>query len=321
MVMVLDAVFEQDFMDCSYGFRPGRSAHDALRALWKTTMTMHGGWLVEVDIRHFFDELDHGHLRAFVRQRVRDGVILRLIGKWLKAGVMEAGSVSYPTSGTPQGGVISPLLANVYLHEVLDKWIAQRVAPRLRGRVVLVRYADDFVLLFEQESDARRVYAALPDRFEEHGLRLHPDKTRLMKFKQPNVWDTEKPKVSFDFLGFTHTWAKSLSGRFWVLTRQTASDRISRSLRQINQWCRVNRHRPIRVQHRLLSAKLRGHDAYYGITGNFRRLRSYHDSVRSIWRKWLDRRCRKRAMLWERFDQILKAHPLPPARIVHAAKP
>jgi group II intron reverse transcriptase/maturase len=316
--MALEAVYEQDFMDCSYGSRPGRSAHDALQALWKETMTMHGGWLIEVDIRRFFDALDHNRLREILSQRVRDGVILRLVGKWLNAGVMEDGSVSYPDSGTPQGGVISPLLANVYLHEVLDKWIAERVAPRLSGRVALVRYVDDFVLLFQQERDARRVWAALPERFGEYGLTLHPDKTRLVEFKQPNVWDHEKPKVSFDFLGFTHHWVKARKGRFWVLTRQTAQDRLSRSLHQIQQWCRRHRHRPVREQHRQLCAKLRGHDAYYGVTGNFRRLRSFHDAVRSIWRKWLDRRGRRRSMRWERFENLLRTYPLPRARVVHS---
>ena len=183
--MLLEPIYEQDFDAGSYGFRPGRSAHDALEDLWKRTMDSGGGWILEVDIRKFFDTLDHAHLREFLQLRVRDGVLKRLIGKWLKAGVMEAGSVSYPDAGSPQGGVISPLLANVYLHYVLDVWFRQEVQPRLRGRAHLIRYADDFVILFTHEEDARRVMEVLPKRFGKYGLTLHPDKTRLIPFRRP----------------------------------------------------------------------------------------------------------------------------------------
>jgi len=165
VVMVLEAVYEQDFRDCSYGFRPGRSAHQALDALWRQTMKMGGGWIVEVDIRKFFDTLDHAQLRELLRRRIRDGVLLRLIDKWLQAGVLEEGILSYPTAGSPQGGVISPLLANVYLHYVLDVWFAEEVQPRLRGRAFLIRYADDFVMGFACEADARAVLKVLPKRF------------------------------------------------------------------------------------------------------------------------------------------------------------
>lgn len=317
VAMALSAVYEQDFHTCSYGSRPRRSAHDALQALRSQTMKMNGGWLIEVDIRQFFDALDHGRLREILNRRVRDGVILRLIGKWLKAGVLEGGSVSYPKSGTPQGGVISPLLANVYLHEVLDEWIAERVAPRLEGRLTLVRYVDDFVLLFERERDAKRVYAALPDRFGEYGLTLHSEKTRLIEFKRPNVWDQDKPKVSFDFLGFMHYWGRSRKGG-WILKRETAKDRFSRGLHRIAQWCRKHRHRPVREQYRALRAKLLGHYAYYGLTGNFKRLVCFRDEVRRVWRKWLDRRNRERAMSWVRFQRLEKNYPLPRAKVVHS---
>jgi RNA-directed DNA polymerase len=317
VAMVLEAVFEQEFHSCSYSFRPGRSAHDALQALRDRAMEMNGGWLAEVDIRRFFDALDHSRLREILRQRVRDGVILRLIDKWLKAGVLEAGSVSYPDSGTPQGGVISPLLANVYLHEVLDEWIAERVRPRLKSRVELIRYADDFVLLFAREDDARRVFAALPERFAEYGLTLHPDKTRLIKFRRPNLWDKGKLKVSFDFLGFTHYWGKSRKGG-WILKRETARDRFSRSVHRINQWCRKHRHKPLRWQHRMLRSKLLGHYAYYGIRGNRPRLSCLAHEVRRIWRKWLDRRSYHAAMTWERFERLLRNYPLPPPIVVRS---
>ena len=178
--MVLEAVYEQSFLDCSYGFRPGRSAHQALRVVQNQTVMMAGRWVLEVDIRNFFGTLDHSQLRNILRKRVRDGVLLRLIGKWLSAGVMEDGAIEYPESGTPQGGVISPILANIYLHEVLDAWFVQQVAPRLRGHAVLVRYADDAVIIFKSELDAVRVAEVLPKRLAKYGLAFHPEKTRLV---------------------------------------------------------------------------------------------------------------------------------------------
>src|SRR3990172_5790224 len=186
VAMVLEAVYERDFLDCSYGFRPGRSAHQALEVLQHETVCMAGGWVLEVDIRKFFDTLDHGHLSEILCRRVRDGVLLRLIGKWLNAGVLEDGQLSHPEAGTPQGGVISPLLANVYLHEVLDVWFERDVKPRLRGGAFLVRYADDAALVFSREDDARRVMEVLPKRFGKYGLALHPEKTRLVEFRRPD---------------------------------------------------------------------------------------------------------------------------------------
>ena len=223
VTMALEAVYEQDFLDCSYGFRPGRGAHDALQALWRHLMSMKGGWVLELDIESFFDTIDHGQLREILRKRVRDGVVLRLVGKWLSAGVMEAGAVYRPKSGTPQGGVVSPLLANVYLHEVLDVWFEQEVKSRLQGRAHLVRYADDAVLVFETERDARRVLEVLPKRFAKYGLRLHPEKTRLVEFVSPErrTDPPDGPKQggrSFDLLGFTHFWGRSRKGN-WVVQR------------------------------------------------------------------------------------------------------
>ena len=195
-------------------------------------MDLGGCWLVEVDIRKFFDTLDHAHLRAFLRQRVRDGVLLRLIDKWLKAGVLEGGELTYPEAGTPQGGVISPLLANVYLHYVLDVWFEQEVKPRLKGRAFLVRYADDFVMGFACEEDARRVLDVLPKRFGKYGLTIHPDKTRLVPFGRPiaspcraGLGQAGTPPGSFDFLGFTHYWSRSQKGN-WVVKRKTAGSRF-----------------------------------------------------------------------------------------------
>lgn len=319
VVMALEPVYEQDFLDCSYGFRPGRSAHDALQALWEAAMEMGGGWLIDGDIESFFDSVDRNLLQQILRQRVSDGVITRLIGKWLRAGVMEEGRLRRPESGTPQGGVISPLLANIYLHEVLDTWFEQQVRPRLRGRAVLVRFADDFVVLFEHEADARRVLDVLPKRFGKYGLRLHPDKTRLVPFQKPKSPTQGGPRPgTFDLLGFTHFWAKSRKGD-WVVKRKTAKDRFTRALRNVYQWCRFNLHKPVRLQHAALSRKLKGHYAYYGITGNSKRLAAFRWEVAAVWKKWLSRRNRLREMTWERMTALMAVYPLPPARVVHSA--
>lgn len=323
VTMALEAVYEQDFLDCSYGFRPGRSAHDALEALWGQLMSMKGGWVLEVDIEKFFDTIDRDKLREILRKRVRDGVVLRLIGKWLNAGVMEEGAVYRPKAGTPQGGVVSPLLANVYLHEVLDVWFEHDVKPRLQGRGYLVRYADDAVLVFETEKDARRVMSVLPKRFAKYGLRLHPEKTRLIEFISPGRRAQPKggsgpERRSFDVLGFTHFWGRSRKGN-WVVQRKTQASRFGRARHNIAMWCRVNRHLPIQEQHDVLSKKLRGHDAYYGVTGNGRALERLRWWVQRDWLKWLRRRSHKgRRRDWSWMDRLLQRYPLPPARVVHS---
>lgn len=323
VAMVLEAVYEQDFLDCSHGFRPRRSAHVALESLRTELMDMKGGWVLELDIQSFFDALDHGHLRHFLDQRVRDGVLRRAIDKWLKAGVLENGSLKLSSEGTPQGGVISPLLANVYLHEVLDKWFETVVKPRLRGRGVMLRYADDAVLVFSSESDARRVLAVLPKRFGKYGLTLHPMKTRLIEFLRPRRGpkaDDLRRKArswSFDLLGFTHYWGKSRRGA-WVVKRKTASSRFRRSLKRVAVWCREHRHWSVAEQRRVLAEKLRGHDAYYGITGNASSLCRFHTEVQRTWRKWLSRRSQAAFISWDRFCRLLERHPLPPARVVHS---
>jgi RNA-directed DNA polymerase len=320
VAMVMEAVYEQDFMPCSYGFRPGRSAHQALQALWAATMAVRGGWVLEADIEKFFDTVDHAKLREVLSQRVSDGVLIRLIGKWLNAGVLEEGRLYHPESGTPQGGVISPLLANIYLHEVLDVWWARDVKPRLFGKAELVRYADDFVMVFETEEDARRVADVLVKRFEKYGLRLHPEKTRLVRFTKPK--DRDPPEGgngpdTFDLLGFTHFWGKSLKGN-WVVKRKTAKDRFRRALQRISEWCGSNRHEPIGQQHQGLVRKLRGHDAYFGITGNARALGALRYHVTRIWYGWLARRSWKSAWTWARMTEMLTRFPLPPPRVVHS---
>lgn len=320
VVMVLECVYEQDFLDCSYGFRRGRSAHDALETLWKQTMEMGGGWVLEIDIRKFFDTLDHRHIQALVRQRVRDGVLVRLIGKWLNAGVMEDGSLRYPDAGSPQGGVVSPMLANIYLHEVLDKWFEQEVKPRLEGRAFLIRYADDGVIGFSCEEDARRVLAVLPKRFERYGLALYPKKTRLVSFQSPNRGhqnrDGGNGPDTFDFLGFTHHWGRTRRG-LWTIKRRTATDRFSRALGRIATWCRRFRHEPIGAQRKSLVRKLQGHYGYYGITGNSPALARFRYEVQRVWHKWLARRSQRR-MNWDQFNKLLERFALPRPVAVHS---
>jgi hypothetical protein len=233
---------------------------------------------------------------------------------------MEEGRLLHPETGTPQGGVISPLLANIYLHEVLDTWWERDVRPRLRGRASLVRYADDFVMVFETEEDARRVADVLQKRFDKYGLRLHAEKTRLVRFEKPA--DRGPPEsgsgaASFDLLGFTHFWGRSRKGA-WVVKRKTAKDRFSRTLKRFSEWCSANRHRPIKEQHAALARKLRGHDAYFGITGNARALSALRQRVRRIWHRWLARRSWTSAWTWSRMNTLLARLPLPPACVVHS---
>lgn len=331
VVMLLEPIYERDFLACSHGFRPGRSAHQALESFRDQLMSCRGGWVLEVDIRKFFDNLDHGHLRAFLRLRVRDGVVLRLIDKWLNAGVMEDGSVSYPEAGTPQGGVVSPLLSNVFLHYVLDLWFEQDVKPRMRHRAFLIRYADDFVIGFRDLRDAQRVMEVVPKRFGKYGLAVHPTKTKLVPFRPPSSTTRDRDESpedrpgTFDLLGFTHYWGRSLKG-YWVVKLKTAADRFSRAMRSIDSWCRANRHISIREQQQKLNEKLRGHYAYYGVTGNSGALSRFLWEVERRWRKWLLRRNRNRAFNWTRFRRMLQRYPLARVRTVrsvyrHAANP
>jgi RNA-directed DNA polymerase len=316
VVMVLEPLYEQMFENCSYGFRPGRSAHQALDTLWRSLTAMGGGWVLEIDIQSFFDTMDRTHLRRFIQQRVRDGVMGRLIDKWLKAGVLEDDRIAQPDAGTPQGGVISPLLANLYLHEVLDRWVENEVKPRLKGRCEVIRYADDAVLCFASEADARRVLAVLPKRFAKYGLTLHPSKTRLIRFIRPDRQPSLKPET-FDLLGFTHYWGRSRRGR-WIIKRKTAKDRLCRSLKRVTLWCRQHRHNALAEQHDALCRKLKGHYGYYGITGNIQALNKFRYRVERIWIKWLGRRSQRARIAWDRAELLLSRFPLPPARVVHS---
>jgi RNA-directed DNA polymerase len=316
VTMVLEAVYEQEFLDCSYGFRPGRSAHDALGALRDTVMEMKGAWVLEVDVQKYFDTIDHGHLRDVLSRRIGDGALQRLVGKWLHAGVMEEGELRRTDSGTPQGGVISPMLANIFLHEILDTWFERDVKPRLHGRAKLVRFADDFVIAFEQEEDARRVKEVLPKRFGKYGLTLHPEKTRLIRFQPPtddrkdDDEDGEGGGRAFDLLGFTLYWAKSQRG-YWVVQVKTAKSRLSRTLERFSDWCRRNRHQPMAVQWKELTAKLRGHYAYFGVIGNAQALFAVNHAAYRIWRSWLNRRSQRARVTWSAMLRLTRHYPLP----------
>ncbi len=314
VTMVLEAVYEQDFLACSYGYRAGRSAHEALEDLWQGLMKMKGGWVLELDITAFFDSLDHSRLRRILDQRVRDGVLRRTIDKWLAAGVLEGEELSHPDAGTPQGGVVSPMLANIYLHDALDTWFEKHVKPRLQGRGFMIRFADDAVMVFSEERDARRMMDVLPQRLAQYGLRLHPSKTRLFPFRPPSAAGEDQPrdggKRSFDFLGFTHHWARSRRG-FWVVQRKTAGSRFSRGLKRASEWFRKVRHQPVAWQHEQLVRKLRGHYNYFGISGNAAALCRFRYEVVRLWRKWLDRRSHKARMTWARFQRLQARYPLP----------
>lgn len=328
VAMVLNAVYEQDFLACSYGFRPGRSPHQALDALYQELARMQGGIVIELDIVSFFDAMSHTVLQDFLDKRIRDGVLRRAISKWLKAGVLEDGQVHYSEQGSPQGGVISPMLANIYLHEVLDLWFEHDVKPRMRGRCTMVRYADDAVLVCEDESDARRIMDVLPKRFGRFGLKLHPEKTRMVDFKKPQrrgrgaEGTSRRRPESFEFLGFTYYWGKSRQG-YCVVRRKTSRKRLGRAIRRIGEWCARNRHRPLREQRHELNSKLRGHYGYYGVIGNLRSLRQFQHAVGQCWFKWLGRRSQKAKMSWKDFERLLQHHPLlnPPAPYASVARP
>jgi RNA-directed DNA polymerase len=320
--MILNAVYEQDFLNCSYGYRPGRNQHQALEKLWKALMDIGGGWVLEIDIKDFFGTLEHTTLRGMLDQRVGDGVIRRTIHKWLNAGVMEAGHVKYPDAGTPQGGTISPVLSNVYLHEVMDKWFEHTVKPRLKDTASMIRFADDIICVFRSEADARRVLEVIPKRFAKYGLAVHPVKTRLSCFKKPKNKPGDKSGPpdgagTFNFLGFTHYWKFTWKKR-WCVCKKTSKDRLQRTITTITEWCKKHRHDALDEQQSKLNKRLTGHYAYFGVTGNYRALQQVYATVKRSWFKWLKRRSELKDLTWERYQRHLKVRPLALPRIVHS---
>jgi RNA-directed DNA polymerase len=312
---VLEAVYEQDFLDCSYGFRPGRSAHDAVRTLKRIVEQGEVRWIVEADIVSFFDSLDRTELKKMLDVRVADGSLLRLIGKCLHVGVLDGETFVEPELGTAQGSVLSPLLGNVYLHYVLDQWFETEVKPRLLGKATLLRYCDDFIIGFEREDDARRVMAVLGKRLGRFGLALHPDKTRLLPFgRPPKTQQSGKGPATFDFVGFTCYWTRTRQGhwRMWCKTRRAS---LRRAKKSIYDWCRRHRHLAIEEQHAALSRRLRGHFNYFGVSGNYGSLLRLVEATKRAWYKWLCRRSQRTRLNWERFTDLLRWWPLPRPRI------
>jgi len=318
VTMLLTEIYEQVFYACSHGFRRKRSAHHALREIREKCMSMGIRWILDADIKGYFDSIRHDILREFLRKKMNDGTIIRFIGKWLNAGVMEEGKWTSSETGTPQGGVISPMLSNVFLHYVLDEWFEQEIKPRMKGRCFLIRFADDFVIGFELESDACRVMEVLPKRFNRFGLTIHPTKTKLIEFGRPNrEQSTGKGKGTFDFLGFTHYWARSKQG-YWVIKRKTKCRKMLVVTRAIWNWCKWNRHMPIREQWKKLCQKLRGHYQYFGIRGNYKPMEVYFEYTERAWKTWLGRRHRNGYIDWETFETHHRViFPLPKPRIVH----
>jgi RNA-directed DNA polymerase len=312
---VLEAIYEQDFLDCSHGFRPERSAHDAVRTLKRIVDRGEVGWIYEADITSFFDSLDRTELKQMLGVRVADGSRMRLIGKCLHVGVLDGEAFFEPELGTVQGSVLSPLLGNVYLHYVLDLWFETEVKPRLRGKATLIRYADDFIIGFELEDDARRVMAVLDKRLGRFGLTLHPDKTRLLPFgRPPKAQQNGKGPATFDFVGFTFYWRRTRQGHWWMGCK-TRRASLGKAKKAIYDWCRRHRHKPIEDQHAALNRRLRGHFNYFGVSGNYRRLMLLVEATKRAWYKWLCRRSQRKRLNWERCTDMLLWWPLLRPRI------
>jgi len=308
---VVEAIYEQDFLNCSFGFRPHRGAHDAVLAFNRVVRQGTANWVFEADIVSFFDSIDRKMLMEMVRERIVDGSLLRLIGKCLRAGVLDQGAMIDSATGTAQGSALSPLLGNIYLHCVLDRWFECQVKPRLRGGAELIRYADDLIVCFERQDDAQRFVEVLPKRMARYGLSLHPDKTQLLRFKKPPRSQTSgKGPGTFDFLGFTFYWARG-RGNYWVMLCKIQCSRFRRAVNAVHAWCRRHRHRPVAEQHAALTRRVRGFINYYGVSGNFHRLASYVHWVERAWRKWLRRRSQRTCLTWERFQELKQRFPLP----------
>ena len=317
VAMLLEAIYEQDVYDGSYGFRQGRSPHAALQERRQRCMTEGIGWIVEAEVRGYVDSIDRTRLREVLRKRVNEGRMLRLIGQWLRAGVRERGALTQPETGVVQGGVSSPVLANVFLHHGLDAWFEREVQPRMGGRCVLIRFADDFVIGGQREADARKSMAVLPKRFARFGLTMHPTKTTLLAFRNPEAHQgADRGNGTCTFLGLTHYWTQSRQG-FWGMKRRTARKRLRRTTQSLWWWCRNHRQAPLHYQYQMLGAKLRGHCQSYGIRGNVRLLEEVRHHAEKAWRYWLSRRSGTRSVGWEKFEKRLQTDVLPTPRMVH----
>ena len=318
---ILEAIYEEDFLDCSYGFRPSRSCHDALRVVDQTIMKRPVRYVIEADIKGFFDNVSHDWLLKMLEVRIKDPSFLMLIRRFLKAGYIEEGRLVKTEQGTPQGGNLSPMLANIFLHYVLDLWFKKRIEPQMAGEVYLVRYADDFLIMVQKQSDACMIEQALKDRFKKFSLTLHPKKTRTISFsrKEPeNAKRQGRKPNTFEFLGLTHFWQCSFEGGWYMLSRRTSAKRFRKACRAMNEWLRsVRNWCKTKEWWLILASKLRGHYQYYGVSGNSRMLKMFYYRVMRLVHKWLNKRSQRNRWNWERFTEYLKHYPLPLPHISH----
>lgn len=311
---ILEAIYEQDFLESSYGYRPGRGVHDAVEKLKKEIQFGVYRWILDADIQGYFDNIDHEWLMRMLRERIDDGAFLRLIEKWLRAGVLDTdGKILHPETGTPQGGIVSPVLANVYLHYVLDLWFEKVEKKGLKRKSLLVRYADDFVCAFECESDVRKVREALGARMSKFGLKLSEEKTRVIPF-------TRSSREKFDFLGFEYKWGRDRKGNAH-LQRQTSRKKLRAVLKRMTLWCKASRHGKLGSMMKTLAAKLAGYNNHYGVTCNYRRLQEYFNQTERILFKWLNRRSQRKSFTWEEFQELKERYRLPRPRIVRRPQP
>lgn len=313
---VLGAIYEQDFLDCSHGFRPGRKPHDALRSLASRMRKGEINVILEADIRSFFDTIVRPIVLEMLQERIADKSFMRLVAKCLHVGVLDNGEFFRPEEGAVQGSIISPMLGNIYLHNVLDRWFLREVQPRLIGKSFLIRYCDDFIIGFEQLEDAKRVMEVLGKRMERFGLSLHPDKTRLVEFRRPSLGQKDgKGPGSFDFLGFTVHWRRNVKGPGWHMSWKTKKARLNKAITALYEQCRRQRHWPVFEQHKALVRRIQGHFNYFGVNDNTRCLELLNQKVRRAWFKWLNRRSQRSKITWERFNDLLRDFPLPKPRV------
>ena len=317
---ILEAIYEVDFLDCSYGFRPERDCHQAINAVDKTIMTKPVNHIVEADIKGFFDNVSHEWLMKFLQVRIKDPSLLLLIRRFLKAGYVEAGMREATEQGTPQGGNLSPILSNVFLHYVLDLWFEKKVKPQIAGKCYMIRYCDDFICMAQKVGEARSIEQMLEERFAKFDLELHPDKTRVLSFgrhERENAERQNRKPNTFDFLGLTHYCGKSRKGKF-IVSRTTSRAKFRRKCKELNAWLKAVRNTAkAKEWWPILEAKLRGHYQYYGVSGNMTAMKRYYAVALRLTRKWLNRRSQRKVYSWKRFLEYLEHYPLPLPRITH----
>ncbi len=317
---ILEAIYEADFLNCSYGFRPARNCHQAINAVDKTIMTKPISYVIEADIKGYFDNVSHKWMMEFLQVRIKDPSFLLLIRRFLKAGYFEAGQIVATEQGTPQGGNLSPILSNIFLHYVLDLWFEKKVKPQARGACHLVRYADDFICMVQYKGDAQRIEQALRERFAKFDLELHPEKTRIISFgryERENANRQNRKTNTFDFLGFTHYCDTSRRGKF-IVGHKTSLKKFRMKCKDMNNWLRkIRNYKKAKEWWPVLQAKLRGHYQYYGVSGNMRSLQRFYSLTLRMTLKWLNRRSQRKSFSWNGFYRYLEHYPLPMPKIVH----